>query len=171
MKLGVVAVFPPAAFPVSCPGRSSWSDEEWILRFPPPGPPGHGKPGRRRRGGDGGPTTFFIVSATGDLFSCVLVLLPFSFLPFLPRDFPASLSAVGGCFFAQRLSWEAKKGASLFHFGTWTRDVNEPGPSPRARKPAGTFPSPPGPQPAIFSPHSQIHKKIKKITHICLDFF
>ncbi len=37
------------------------------------------------------------------------------------------------------------------------RDVNEPGPSPQARKPAGTFPSPPGPQPAFFSPHLQIH--------------
>ncbi len=40
----------------------------------------------------------------------------------------------------------------------FSRDVNEPGPSPQARKPAGTFPSPPGPQPAFFSPHLQIHQ-------------
>ncbi len=42
---------------------------------------------------------------------------------------------------------------------SFRRDVNEPGPSPKARKPAGTFPSPPGPQPAFFSPHLQIHQK------------
>ncbi len=33
------------------------------------------------------------------------------------------------------------------------RDVNGLGPSPQARRPAGIFPGPPGPQPAFFSPH------------------
>ncbi len=41
---------------------------------------------------------------------------------------------------------------------TFFRDVNELFPSPQARKPAGTFPSPPGLHPAFFSPHLQIHQ-------------
>ncbi len=52
------------------------------------------------------------------------------------------------------------------------RDVNEPGPSPQARKPAGTFPSPPGPQPAFFSPHLQIRqKKLKNNPNLSRIFF
>ena len=50
--------------------------------------------------------------------------------------------------------------SSVSNDGAAARDVNEPGPSPQARKPAGTFPSSPGPQPAFFSPHLQIHQKI-----------
>ncbi len=39
-----------------------------------------------------------------------------------------------------------------------TRDVNELGPSPQVRKPAGAFPSPPGPQYKFYSLHLQNHQ-------------
>ncbi len=73
------------------------------------------------------------------------------------------------------ISWTWGQWPSVFRRGAdpaTARDVNELGPSPQARKPAGTFPSPPGPQPAFFSPHLIINQYcFQKITQICPNFF